>query len=248
MNKKTYLENITSLKNSLVNFKTDVNQYSIGDLTFVFERDDEGFFEENTLTVYDFFSKITIEIYFFSEQSCGCSISPFMKIAGCGSLIPNIIGEINLEQTLEKLLKYVQSNNQKINLNYFSFKQKQYYYSGTKYFTKQFKIKKLDPTNQEHYKLLKEVFKDQIEFDEFNVFYNDKEYRFEFGTNPFKALNINKNNLNKDNTEIPNEDFHIEPQVDTIFYPEISIIFTNYKDMKKKFSILQRKLSKLNHG
>ena len=69
--------------------------------------------------------------------------------------------------------------------------------------------------------------------------------------NTFSIASYNVENffdLNKDNTEIPNEDFHIEPQVDTIFYPEISIIFTNYKDMKKKFSILQRKLSKLNHG
>lgn len=245
MKKKTYLNYLENLKKELVNYKTGNDTYSIGELDFLFNRDSEGFFEENELTVFDHFSKITISTYFFSEHHCGVSIAPFMKIAGCGSLIPNIIGKIDLENTFEKLLKYVTSNNKSITL-YYSQDKKKSYFQGIKHSTKNFKINGLDPKKNSHYKLLKDVFGEQLECGEFVIWYKDKEYRFEFGTNPFKALDADKNVFNKENKQIPEEDFYKDPSANTIFYPDINIKFINYDDMKQKIEILKEKLENEN--
>lgn len=229
MHKNTYLKYLNNLKDELINYKIGTDTYSIGDLGFVFNRDNEGFYEENELTVYDYFSKRTITTYFINEQYCRVSISPFMKLAGCGSLVPDIIGEINLGNTFEKLLKYVRCNNKSINL-YYSQSKKQAYYIGTTHATKDFKINGLDPTNHSHYKIIKDILGEQLECGEFVGWYNDKEYKFEFGTNPFKALDADKtlfNNKDNDNT---------------IFYPEINIKFTNYEDIKQKLNIIKEKL------
>lgn len=228
MHKLTYVKYYNQLKDSLSNHQTGENEFAIANLTFIFDRDNEGFLEENTITVVDMLAKRTLNFYFLNENYCGVSLKPFLHMVGCEAMVPDIVGEINLEQTFEKTLKYVNEHKNGFYLYFFE----NYSYMGVEQNTEQFLIEYFNPTDIKYIDLLKTVFENQLEIDDFELLFNEKEYSFPAGSNPFKALNITKKEFHKnDNNQI--------------FYPSIFIKFTNYNDMTNKFIKINQKIKEM---
>lgn len=241
MHKKTYINYINQLKTNLKNHKMDKDKYSIGDLEFIFDKDEEGFYDKNTLIVYDLYSNISLRLYFSNEHYCGVSISPSIK---CKALMPDIIGEINLEKTFEKLLYYIACRQKYIKLYYIQdINKKTNYYSGVENLSKNFVINNFDPKNQNHYKILKDIFGKSVEAGDVLFYYKGVEYRFEIGTNPLNALNVDEKDICIGGT-CTKEDVTPDTQCNEIFYPDILISFTNYEDMINKFKIFQERIER----
>lgn len=221
ISKKKYMENYNSLIEQLKLYEIEKNSktYAIGELKFVFDRDNEGFYEENSITVYDYFSKISITLYYYDANHSGVVLSPFMKINGCGSLIPDIIGKIDIENTFFKLNEYIKYN-KKI---YFSYNEDKQEYIGLKKAVANYKIS-LDLFNLNKINRLKEIlnceFSGLIEAE-----YNGNSVSLDPGTNVFDYFSVSKEVFYK------NEENYI-------FYPTLIVQFEGYEVLKDKIKLI----------
>lgn len=216
---ENYTNNINMLKSLLENHKTEEGTYLIGELKLIFDYDDEGFYEKNSLSVYDYFSKRVLTYYYINREYNGVRLFPFMDMNGCNSLIPDIVGSIDMESSFDKLISYVKQNKNKIELYYNNLTQR---YEGIEYSEK---IRDLfltiDPMNFLSVAKVKSSNL-HIEFSDFNVEYKDEDYRFTIGTNIYDYFKITK------------EDFESN-EFNELFYPNLRIRFTNWEQIKEEF-------------
>lgn len=223
--KQEYLLQLSELKKLLSKRELKTGVFAVGDIAVVFDRDSEGFYEENTITVSDFFSKIEIELNYHNREWNGVSVTPFMNINGCQSLVPRILGKIDLYSTFNNLKSYIKSHFFLI----FSYNTKTEKYSATiagkKY------CLNVDPMNYKSVEKLKTIAKNnsfKIEFDnDFEGFFNDNEINLKLGTNVYEYLGTSKHI------------FDLNPE-NFILYPELVIKYDDYKHLNDICHLVNR--------
>lgn len=216
MTKQEYLFQLSELKKLLSKRELKQGYFAVGDIAVVFDRDSEGFYEENTITVSDFFSKIDIELNYHNRDWNGVSVTPFMQMNGCLSLVPHIIGKIDLSSTFNNLKSYIKSHlylcftyNTKLDKYSDTIAGKNYYLN-------------INPMNYKSVEKLKTIAKNnnfKFEFyNNFEGFFNNNEINLELGTNVYEYLGTSKHifDLNPDNH---------------ILYPELVIKYDDYKHL-----------------
>jgi hypothetical protein len=220
-----YLQNLNNLKELLKNHAISSNRahFKIGDLEITFDYDYEGIYEENAITVIDCFSKITLTFYCIDDSINGVYLMPFMKMNGCGSLVPDIIGRIDLLNTFEKVFTYINEHKNEIRLTY---NKKNMTYVGYKYATSDISLdfdlfskedlSKLRQSNID-FKFVGEIFtKDENECHKFDI------------EDDIKLTDLNIKNI--------------------ICCPELIIKFTTHDDIRSKINNFNQQKAQYNEN
>ena len=227
-----YLQKFNKLKELLKNhaISNSSESFKIYDLQFIFNRDEEGFYEENSITIVDYFSKRTLTLYCIDDSINGVYLMPFMEIGGCGALVPNIVGKIDLADTFKKLEEYINQRRNHITLFYDTVKKS---YVGDSNDTKDI-VLNFDVSNPEDLKQL-QACPIKFEFND-NIFieHNGNDYEFVVGD----VINIPDFNLNEDSLS---ED-------DYISIPTILIEFTTHDDIRSKINEFNQQKAQRNEN